>query len=208
MGRPPEIDNNEMIQIKLSTPLDLDERLGVDQVVPPPKFVLGTPDDDEFDSAFPDNKQFVGDEQFLSTGPGDDMVDVSQVGEGNRIDTGSGDDIVFAGTNNRIILGAGDDILFAGSGGGGNNISTGAGFDQVWLIEDINAIPENINQVNDFDPEFDVIGFANSGLTIQDKGSLWDYEQVGNDVMISAFGREIGKLLSTSVTDTNFVTSV
>jgi len=172
---------------------------------PPPKFVSGTPDDDYFDSAFPDDKQFVGEEQILSTGSGDDYVDVSQVGEGNRIDTGSDNDIVFAGTNNRIILGAGDDILFAGSGGGGNQITTGAGFDQVWLIEDINAIAENINQVSDFDPDFDVIGFANSGLTIEDQGSLWNYEQVGNDVMISAFGQEIGQLLNTSVTDANFV---
>ena len=170
-----------------------------------PQLVTGTPENDVFDAAFSDGKQFVGDEQILFTGSGKDYVDVSLVGEGNRIDTGSDNDIVFTGTNNRIILGAGDDILFAGSGGGGNNITTGAGFDQVWLIEDIDAIPENINQVSDFDPEFDVIGFANSGLTMEDKGSLWDYEQVANNVIISAFGREIAQLLNTSVTDANFV---
>ncbi len=211
IGRPEtgDIDNNEIIQIKLPTPLDLDDRLGVDnapeEVTPPPKVVYGTRGDDYFDSAFPDDKQFVGKEQILFTGSGDDTVDVSQMGAGNRIDTRTGDDMIFVGTNNSVIAGAGDDIIFAGSGEGGNNISTGADFDQVWLIEDIGAIPENINQVSDFDPDFDVIGFANSGLTMEDKGILWNYEQVGNNVMISTFGREIGMLLNTSVTDANFV---
>ncbi len=170
-----------------------------------PSVVFGSPDADGFDSAFPDDKLFVGQEQILFTGGGEDYVDVSEVGRRNRINTGSGDDIVFAGTRNRIILGAGDDILFAGSGQGANRISLGAGNDQLWLTEDDNVIPPNPNRVSDFNPDEDVIGFANTVLSLGNKGNLWDYEQVGNDIIISAFGQEIAQLFKTNITDANFV---
>lgn len=35
VGRPPEIDNNEIILVELAEPLDLDPRLGIDGVLPP-----------------------------------------------------------------------------------------------------------------------------------------------------------------------------
>ncbi len=143
-----------------------------------PEVVFCTPDDDNFDSAFPDDKQFVGQEQILFTGGGDDYVDVSLVGRRNRINTGSGNDIVFAGNRNRIILGAGDDILFAGAGRGANRISLGAGEDKLWLTEDDNTIPRNPNRVSDFSSDEDMIGFANTVLSLGNKGDLWDYEQV------------------------------
>lgn len=176
-----------------------------EEVETAPEVVIGTLEDDVFDAAFPDEKGFVGKEQTLFTGSGNDLVDVSQAGAGNRIDAGSGDDLVLAGTENRIILGMGDDILFVGSGAGGNLITTGAGSDQVWLIQDINALPESANIVSDFDAAEDAIGFANTDLSFDNKGDLWNYEQVGADVMISAYGQEIAQLLNTSVTDANFV---
>ncbi|MBR8829171.1 MAG: choice-of-anchor I family protein [Gomphosphaeria aponina SAG 52.96 = DSM 107014] len=170
-----------------------------------PQVVIGTVEDDNFDSAFSDEKMFVGAAQILLTGSGKDLVDVSQVGDGNRIDTGSDNDTVFAGTNNRIILGEGDDILFAGYSEGGNRITGNEGNDQFWLIQDINQLPSLVNYISDFNPDDDVIGFMNSGFSLEDKGSLWDYEQVGNNIIISAFGQEIAELFNTSVTDTNFV---
>ncbi len=182
--------------------IQLDEEPEIDV----PKFVSGTPDADEFDSAFPDDKMFVGDNQILSTGSGDDYVDVSVMGEGNRIDTASGDDIVFVGTNNRVILGSGDDIIFAGSGEGGNNITGGAGADQFWLITDDLAIPENANQISDFNAsQGDVIGFANTDLNLGNKGSDWNYQKQGSNVIISVDGQEIAQLLNTTITDANFV---
>ena|GEM_PF-6207044 len=170
-----------------------------------PMVVIGTVENDNFDSAFPDEKMFVGEAQILITGSGEDLVDVSQVGAGNRIDTGSDNDIVFAGSENRIILGEGDDILFAGYGDGGNLITGGEGKDQFWLIQDVNSLSSMVNSISDFNPNDDAIGFANTGLTLADKGSLWDYEQVGNNVIISAFGQEIAQLFNTSITDANFV---
>jgi hypothetical protein len=171
-----------------------------------PETVFGTPDADYFDSAFMDEKKFAGEEQNLFTGSGDDTVDVSVMGEGNRIDTGSGDDLVFAGTNNRIILGAGDDIIFAGSGEGGNNITGGMGADQFWLITDIDEIPAMSNKFSDFKAsQGDVIGFANSGLSLANKGSDWNYQQQGSNVFISVDGQEIAQLLNTTITDANFV---
>jgi hypothetical protein len=172
------------------------------EIIPPQ--ITGTPEDDNFDSAFPDEQNFVGDKQTLFTGSGNDTVDVSQQGEGNRIDTGSGDDIVFVGTNNRVILGAGNDLIFAGFGAGGNTITGGTGADTFYLITDQEVIP-SINKISDFQASDDTIGFANTNLGLENKGDLWDYQQVGNNVIISAFGQEIAQLLNTTITDANFV---
>lgn len=170
-----------------------------------PRVVFGSPEQDDFDSAFLDDQLFGGKEQILFTGGGDDLIDVSQKGYGNRIDTGSGDDFVFVGTNNRIILGSDNDTLFAGSGEGGNRISTGSGSDLVYLIEDQEAIPEKANLISDFSADFDKIGFANTDLSLENKGELWDYAQQGRNVIISAFGQDIAQLSNTFISDANFV---
>ena len=139
------------------------------------------------------------------TGSGNDNVDVSQVGINNWINTGSGNDIVFTGTSNRIILGNDNDVIFAGTGQGGNYVSLGEGKDQLWVSTNDNDLPENLNQINDFNPEDDVIGFANTVLNLGNKGELWDYQQLGNDIIISAFGQEIAQLFNTTITESNFV---
>ena len=167
--------------------------------------VFGTVGDDIFDSAFPEDTQFEGAKQILFTGSGNDNVDVSQVGINNWINTGSGNDIVFTGTSNRIILGNDNDVIFAGTGQGGNYVSLGEGKDQLWVSTNDNDLPENLNQINDFNPEDDVIGFANTVLNLGNKGELWDYQQLGNDIIISAFGQEIAQLFNTTITESNFV---
>ena len=167
--------------------------------------VFGTAGDDIFDSAFPEDTQFEGAKQILFTGSGNDNVDVSQVGINNWINTGSGNDIVFTGTSNRIILGNDNDVIFAGTGQGGNYVSLGEGKDQLWVSTNDNDLPENLNQINDFNPEDDVIGFANTVLNLGNKGELWDYQQLGNDIIISAFGQEIAQLFNTTITESNFV---
>ncbi|MBR8827175.1 MAG: 5'-nucleotidase C-terminal domain-containing protein [Gomphosphaeria aponina SAG 52.96 = DSM 107014] len=171
-----------------------------------PEVVFGTVEDDLFDAAFPDEKQFVGAAQILFTGSGNDTVDVSQVGSDNRLDTGSGDDVIFAGTNNRILAGMGDDLIFAA--GGDNVITGGMGADQFWLILDTGDLPAMVNIITDFEVENDVIGFANSGLSFADLGNDWNYTQEGASVLVTAFGQEIGLLLNTQVSDlteANFV---
>ncbi|MBF2055616.1 MAG: DUF4114 domain-containing protein [Cyanobacterium sp. T60_A2020_053] len=169
-----------------------------------PSAILGTDDKDEFDSAFGD-AMFIGLAQTLFTLNGDDIVDVSQEGTDNFIDTGRGNDTVFAGTSNEIILGKGDDRIFVGSGDGGNIITGGIGADQFWLVTDEEAIPTNINTVTDFNPTEDVIGFASTSFNLDNKGDRWDYRRVDGDVIISALGDDIAILLDTTITDGNFV---
>ena len=167
--------------------------------------VFGTASDDIFNSAFPQDSQFEGAQQILFTGSGNDYVDVSQVGINNRIDTGSGNDTVFTGTSNHIILGDGNDIIFAGTGQGGNFISLGEGKDQLWVSINDNDLPNYPNRINDFNPEDHVIGFTNTVLNLSNQGELWDYQQLGNDIIISAFGQEIAQLFNTTITEANFV---
>ncbi len=78
------------------------------------KIVFGSFEADFFDTAIPNEEQFVGDNQILFTGSGDDTIDITFAsgGESSRIDLGSGDDVLFAGSNHRIIAGSGNDILF------------------------------------------------------------------------------------------------
>ncbi len=170
-----------------------------------PKIVNGTKGNDLFDSAFPDAKNFIGSEQILFTGSGNDVVDVSQEGENNRIDTGSDNDMVFSGSFNRIILGEGNDKYFFSGGKGGDRLTGGEGSDQFWLLTDQNLLPQTINQIGDFNNKFDVIGFANTDFNLGNKGTLWNYQQNGNNVIISAFNQLIAQLLNTTIYDNNFV---
>ncbi|MBF2057433.1 MAG: choice-of-anchor I family protein [Cyanobacterium sp. T60_A2020_053] len=163
----------------------------------------GSAGDDDLDSAFADNG-FTGDRQLFFAGSGMDTIDVSQAGSGSRIDTGSGDDTLFAGTNNRIILGAGDDKLFISTSGGGNRVTGAMGADQFWLYTDEGALPSNPNIISDFNAsEGDVIGFLNTTLSLG--SSDFSYNQDGSDVIITAFGQDVGILLNTTIADSNFV---
>jgi len=203
--------------VEADTPIEEDERIQnlnfrEDTVINEdetsyPQVVFGTVEDDIFDAAFPDEKQFIGAAQTLITGSGNDLVDVSQTGEGNRIYTGSDNDVILAGNANRILAGIGDDIIFAGFGMGNNVITGEQGADQFWLILDTGALPEMANIITDFDIENDVIGLANTGLTFADLGNSWNYTQIDGDVLITAFGQEIGLLLNTqadALTEANF----
>jgi predicted extracellular nuclease len=186
--------------------------IGLDLVSPPPKLVSGTPDDDYFDSVFPDNKQFVGDNQILSTGSGDDYVDVTYAVGGNTIRTASGDDIIYAGTNNRIKAGADNDILFLGSGGGNNRVTGGSGADQFWITEDDDLLVTNPNMIGDYKAsEGDVIGFLATSLSFDQRGEeYWNYRQSGANTIIEAFGQDVAILKginAITLTEANFVFS-
>jgi len=131
VGRPPEIDNNEIALIELDEPLDLDPRLGAEaEEIPelpeapaPPAF--GGLEDDILEAGL----DFAGDGNPVFTGAGSDLVDAS-VGEGsNRLYSGSDDDELFAGTRDRLFGGAGNDILDATLSQGGNRLYGGDGDD-------------------------------------------------------------------------------
>jgi glycerophosphoryl diester phosphodiesterase len=170
----------------------------------PPTTVYGTPGDDSFDTAIPDDRRFVGNNQILFTGSGNDTVDVTFAVGGNRIDLGSGDDILFGGSNNRILAGSGDDILYIGSGGGNNVITGGLGADQFWVVTDTVDLPSSANTISDFVLGTDVIGFANTSLDFTGLTIV----QEGQNTLIQALDREIVRLLNlqaSSLTEANFV---
>jgi glycerophosphoryl diester phosphodiesterase len=170
----------------------------------PPEVVFGTPGSDRFDSVIPDAQQFVGDAQQLFTSSGNDYVDVFSALGDNRIDLGSGDDIIFAGSNNRLIGGSGSDRFFLGYPEGNNLITGGSGADQFWLVTDAVDLPTKPNIITDFTLGVDVLGFAGTSLTFADVDIL----QSGRDTIIRALDQDLAKLLNlpaTSLNSSNFV---
>ncbi len=135
IGRPPAIDNNEIVVLELETPLALDSRLGLAAAVAEvPQLVAGSPDaDDLFVSAGTD-----GINDIIFTGAGNDTVDTvlgaSSVFAGNnRINTGSGDDLIYVNKKDRAFGSADDDEFDATDSQGGNRLSGGAGNDTFFL---------------------------------------------------------------------------
>ncbi|GFE71397.1 alkaline phosphatase [Chroococcus sp. FPU101] len=192
---PSTVDNTEIYRIMYQTLFGEAE---------PPKTVYGTPEADQFDTAIPDTRGFVGDLQILFTGSGNDTVDVTFASGGNRLDLGSGDDTLFAGANNRILAGSGDDTLFVGSSGGNNVITGGVGSDQFWVVTDSEDLPDMANIITDFTSGVDVIGFANTSLNFAGLSLIQD----GQDMIVRALNQDIAKLINvqvSSLTETNFV---
>ncbi|MEM8777769.1 MAG: esterase-like activity of phytase family protein [Cyanobacteria bacterium P01_G01_bin.49] len=201
IGRGPDIDNNEIIKIELPEPLNLDPRLGEMMVEEPstevPMSVSGSEGSDIFDTEVPGESGFIGDNQSLSTGSGDDVVDVSLAPGGNLIDLGDGNDIVFAGTDNTILGGSGDDILFLGSAGGNNTVIGGSGSDQFWIVTDEEDLPAMANIITDFTSGEDVIGLGSTSLSFGDL----TLTQNGDDAIINGLGQDLAILGQTQVTD-------
>ena len=164
-----------------------------------PSIVSGTSGDDFFDSENPDGREFIGKNQSLFTGSGDDVVDITFApgGESSRINLGSGDDTLTGGSNHRIFAGSGDDRLFLGSGEGNNTITGGSGHDFFWLVTDTIAIPSQVNTITDFALDRDSIGFANTSLEFEDLNLIED----GRNTIINALDRDIAVLTNTEATD-------
>jgi hypothetical protein len=157
------------------------------------KLVTGTPETDDV---------IGGTNDVIYTGAGDDVVDVPAGGVlagYNRINTGSGADEIFVGDGDRVNGGSGDDYFDASeasgyrlSGGKGNDIfdlgiggraiggdgvdnfcvreggdnllSGGAGADQFWLLTDV--APDIANTVVDFTQGTDVLGISSQGAGV------------------------------------------
>ncbi|WP_107667994.1 alkaline phosphatase [Cyanothece sp. BG0011] len=164
----------------------------VEEPIEVPTMVNGTADADFFDTEDPGESGFIGDNQILFAGSGDDFVDVSFApgGSRSRIDLGSGDDLLFAGSNNRIIAGSGDDMLFLGYGEGNNVVTGGSGMDQFWLTVDDGTLPTEANTITDFTIGEDVIGFGATDLSFDDLMLT----QNGADTTINALGQDLAIL--------------
>ncbi len=132
IGRPPGIDNNEIVQISLDRPLNIDPRVGI-AAQGGNKVVAGTTQNDI--NLVPTLKDTV-----FADG-GNDIVDGSvSKGSDNRFYGGDANDELYAGLRDslaetlreRLFGEAGDDILDASQGKGGNRLYGGAGNDTLF----------------------------------------------------------------------------
>ena len=134
-GRPPEIDNNEIITLKLESPLNVDPRIGVVAAQGmAPNTVLGTSDNDDIlPGPLYSPGNFDGRADLVFSGAGDDSIDSAlAAGHNNLIFTGSGENVVYAGQRDLITGGKDSDELWA-IDGDGNRLSGLAG-DDVFVV--------------------------------------------------------------------------
>ncbi len=149
IGRPPAIDNNEMVLLQLPKPLSDDLRGGFGDDT-----LKGTDKNDEIFGGEGDNTLYGwGGNDIINAGAGDDKAyggngdDVLILGNGDnrayggsgndRIVTGNGDDRVYGGSgkdlleggsgNDTLLGGSGDDILIGGEGA--DSLTGGSGSD-------------------------------------------------------------------------------
>jgi len=183
----------------------------LDGIAPLPTTINGTTGDDTFNAAARDGRQFIGNNQLLNTGSGNDNVNVRFAVGGNNIRTASGNDTVYAGTNNRIDTGVGNDELFLGSAGGNNIVTGGTGQDRFWITENDALLPANPNIIADYKAnQGDLIGFFSTSLSFGSRGTNWDYRQAGANTIIKAFGQDIAILNgvnASTLTQANFIFS-
>jgi glycerophosphoryl diester phosphodiesterase len=138
IGRPPAIDNNEIILLELDKPLNLDPRVGVAGLnLPTTQITGGSGDDTLYGTSI---------DELLTAAEGNNTI---YGGEGNNyIIAGNGNNKAFGGANNdTFFLGNGNNTIYAGEGknristGNGNNlIYTGAGDDNITVGKGNNTI--------------------------------------------------------------------
>ncbi|NJM45083.1 MAG: glycerophosphodiester phosphodiesterase [Alkalinema sp. RU_4_3] len=158
LGRPPAIDNNEMVILSLDTTLRLDPRVGLAGLKQPARTsgVFGSSASELLETQ---NAQLFGNggqDTFLS-GNGDTAVyggaadDVFFLGNGNnliygnggndRFTTGSGNDIIYGGSGNDLFYsGSGDDQLYLNGGSDRVVLSAGKGSATVYGFDSDDTI--------------------------------------------------------------------
>jgi glycerophosphoryl diester phosphodiesterase len=121
VGRPPSIDNNEIVILQLDKPLALDPRVGRAGLNLPTAQIKGGAGDDTLYGTNAD--------ELLDGGQGNNTL---YGGEGNNVFlAGSGNDIAFGGAgNDAFSLGNGNNTVYAGEGK--NRVVTGTGNDTIY----------------------------------------------------------------------------
>jgi glycerophosphoryl diester phosphodiesterase len=147
LGRPPAIDNNEMIVLELDKPLNLDPRAGITGLHLPVTQIKGSKGDDVLYGSEKDELFDAG--EGNNTIYGNEGKNIFIAGNGNNIAFGgSGDDVFFLGNGNNLIYanegvnkitsGSGNDLIYGGSQG--DFIYSGAGDDVIYANNGNNVI--------------------------------------------------------------------
>lgn len=139
IGRPPAIDNNEIVLLNLDKPLKLDPRVGQAGLNLPTQKVsasgdnfFGSSANEILETKFGSPSQLFGNggkDVFLSqngntTAYGGSDNDIFFLGNGNNVIYGNGG-------NDRITTGSGNDLIYTGSGD--DVINSGSGDDVIYL---------------------------------------------------------------------------
>ncbi|PZD71857.1 Glycerophosphodiester phosphodiesterase, periplasmic [Acaryochloris thomasi RCC1774] len=178
VGRGPDIDNNEIIQIKLEQPLDIDPRVGLAGVdragisgTDDRDVLIGTADADFIEGLNGDDvlRGLVGND-FLEGGAGRDNIkggagrDTLDGGEDRDILFGKrGNDLLLGGDGlDRIIGGRGEDTLV---GGAGRDVLTGGIGADVFVLE----VDQGRDTISDYQVGVDTLGLADE-LTVEQLG--------------------------------------
>ncbi|NBD16801.1 MAG: glycerophosphodiester phosphodiesterase [Cyanobacteria bacterium] len=193
VGRPPEIDNNEIALIELEESLDLNPRLGANSenlpngVTSPQEVIFGTRENDLFDGETGNNDfDALGD--LLFAGAGNDSIDVS-TGSSNRIFGESGDDRFFGGSDNRLIGGEGNDQFFFPGGGANNIVTGGADEDRFQILGP--DFSDGTNTITDFTSEEDILAVAGVEASFADVVTT----SIDEGTLISLNGEDLAILL-------------
>ena len=134
---------------------------------------------------------FAGESDRLFAGAGDDILDATTGSGNNRLYGQDDNDTFFLGSGDRLLGGDGDDAFFV-TDGGDNLITGGAGADAFWIAT--GELITAANTITDFELDADVIGVAGIGATSIDD---LEFNQVGNDAVISFSGFDLATLLNT-----------
>ncbi|MBD0335894.1 MAG: esterase-like activity of phytase family protein, partial [Cyanobacteria bacterium Co-bin13] len=183
VGRPPGIDNNEIVQIGLKEALNLDPRAGVaalsrtiTQETRSAETLVGSDDADDYIFASGGNDTVAGGlgDDVIYGEAGDDVLRGDRNSRSSQIGEPGGNDVIYGGAGNDRIGGksgndqlfgeAGDDQIWGDDGddllrgGPGNDTLTGGrGIDTFVL-----AAGEGTDTITDFKVGTDLIGLANS----------------------------------------------
>ncbi|MEL7036133.1 MAG: esterase-like activity of phytase family protein, partial [Cyanobacteria bacterium J06592_8] len=209
VGRGPDIDNNEIIQLELDEPLDVDPR------VIPPFTSNELTDGDDVLTGSADSETIAGllGDDEISGSEGDDVLrgdldsrdpqgnidggnDTISGGDGDdNIGGKSGDDELFGDDGDDEIWGDdGDDLIRGGLGDDiltGDDFSGGQGSDTFVL-----AVGEGTDTITDFEVGVDAIALA-EGLTFADLSISGNTIAVGDEILATVLGVE-------TLTETDF----
>lgn len=141
--------------------------------------LMGTPGPDEL---------FAGTRDTLIGGAGNDTLDATGGGGGNRLFGQDGDDLLKAGSRDLLVGGAGNDQLFVGSGRA--QLIGGSGADGFWIVD--GELPSQVNVIRDFRAGTDVLGLR--GLSREEVRNLRVSQINPTDTLVQVAGENVAIL--------------